>query len=79
MMLHPYVPIVLTLFLLFFLILAGFAVTLLFAVLRLFRQHLTREMWKGMDRDDLVNRQTVDAVHWTQLHSMPHHLPDNQI
>lgn len=78
-MLHTLVPIAVTLFLFYFLILAGFAVTWLFVVLRLFRQYLTTAKWKELNRNDLASRQTVDAMHWAQVQSVSHHLSDHQI
>ena len=78
-MLHTLVPIAFTLFLLFFLLMAGVAGILLVTAFRLLCKHLNTAKWKSMDRDDLIHRQTIDAVHWTQIQSTPHCLPDHQI
>jgi hypothetical protein len=78
-MLHTLVPIAFTLFLLFFLVMAGIAGMMLVTAFRLLRKHLNPDKWKSMDRDDLAHRQTVDAVHWTQIQSAPYDLPDHRI
>ena len=70
------VPIVFSVFLLFFLILAGCAVTLLFAAIHRLRQYWTQEKWQRIYRHHQVHGQTVDAAPCTPLPTPPPLLSD---